>query len=568
MKKINLTALLLIVLLGGFFRFWKLSDRPVSLSIDEVAIGYNTYSILKTGRDEWGEFLPLAFRSIGDYKPPLLEYLMLPAIGVFGLTEFGTRFTVALVSTLTLIFVFLLLKEMTKNQTVALWGSFSLAISPWHIQYSRMTHEAVVALFLVIVAVWLFIKSLRDKKKLYWLSAIFFALSLYTYHTERFFTPLFVSGLAIIFFREMLRKENRKRVLVAVGVGLFLSLAFLKIMLGPKGSTRATNAFIDRDVEINYQLHKNYEKLSPLQKIFDNNQLMIFNFWTKRYLNYFDLPYLFFNGLKLSIPRAPQVGLLHLFELPFFLIGLWQFFIKKRFARNKDIYRFIVFWLLLSPLAASLANNEQHPARSLVFIPIPQLIVGIGFYAVLEKIKLVSYFKRMAALLIITFVVVISLIYYLDIYHFHYPINFSEYCSYGMKEVALYAWSRQKDYKEIVIDPTFGADGPFTIGTPQLYIYFYGRYDPSLLQKDPLHGKGPDKDSSDFLNFSFRPIYWPKDRYAKETLFIGSPWSLPKEDLKGAKILKTIPFKNGATGFVVVESKEERPGDIKQPKIK
>lgn len=554
MKKSSFAVLLAIILLGGFFRFWKLSDSPVSLSIDEVAIGYNTYSILKTGRDEWGEFLPLAFRSIGDYKPPLLEYLMLPAIGIFGLTEFGTRFTVALVSTLTLFFVFLLLKEITKNQAIALLATFSLAVSPWHVQFSRMTHEAVVALFLVIVGVWLFIKSLSGKKKLYWLSAIFLALSLYTYHTERLFTPLFVLGLAIIFSREILRKENRKGVLVAAGVGLVLSLAFLKIMFSSKGSTRATNAFIDRDVELNYQLHKNYEKLSPFQKILDTNQLMIFNFWTKRYLNYFDLPYLFFNGMKLSMPRAPQVGLLHLFELPFFLIGIWKLFVKKRFLGSENIYRFIVFWFLLSPLAASVANNEQHPARSLVFIPIPHLIVGVGFYVVWEKIKLVSNLKRIAALSIIGVVVVASLIYYLDIYHFHYPISFSEYCSYGMKEVALYVWSRQKDYKKIVIDSTFGTDGPYTTGTPQLYIYFYGRYDPSLLQKDPLHGKGPDKDSSDFLNFSFRPIYWPKDRGAKETLFVGSPWSLPKEDLKGYQILKTIPFKNGATGFVIVES--------------
>lgn len=553
MMKSKKTLLLLVVVLflGLFLRFWRLPSSPVSLSIDEVAIGYNAYSILKTGRDEWGEFMPLAFRSIGDYKLPLLEYLMVPSIAILGLTEFGTRFTVALVGSITILFVYLLIKEMTGNKGISLFTAFSVAISPWHLQYSRMTHEAIVALFFIIAGTWLFLKSTNTKKNFYWLSAILFILSLYTYHTQRFFTPVFVFGLLVIFYQKVFEKKNLRRNLLVLIFGLVFSLPYFKIMLGSEGQTRVNNVFLGRDVDISYQLHKNDEKLTLVQKVFDNNTLIMFNFWSKRYLEYFDIPYLFFKGMKLSISQAPAVGLFHLFELPFFLVGVWLIIVKRRYL-GKNMYKLFLLMVFLGPLAASLANNEQHPARSLVLIPSFQLLTGTGMFFFWEKIKKLNVLKKYFIIGFSFLIFASSLVYYLDLYHLHYPINFSEYWSYGMKEAALFAWDHQKEYKNIVVDSSFGTQGPFTVSTPHLYVYFYGKYDPWLLQTDPLHDKWPDKGSSDFLNFSFRSIYWPTDRFVKNTLFIGSPWGLPKDELSGSSLLKEIYFKNGAKALLIV----------------
>jgi len=62
---------LIIVFLAIAVRFIGLTKLPPVLNRDEAAIGWNAYSILKTGKDEHGQFLPLAFKSIGDYKMPL-----------------------------------------------------------------------------------------------------------------------------------------------------------------------------------------------------------------------------------------------------------------------------------------------------------------------------------------------------------------------------------------------------------------------------------------------------------------------------------------------------------------
>lgn len=556
-----LICLFLIVLLGGFLRFWKLASFPISLSIDEVSIGYDSYSILKTGKDQWGESFPLAFRSVGDYKPPVLEYLMIPAIAVFGLNEFGTRFTVALLGTLTIIFAFLLIKQISKNDLIALLGSFSLSISPWHLQVSRMTHESVVALFFVVIGVWLFLKSVHEKKNLFWLSVIFFCFSLYTYHSSRLFTPVIVLGLTVIYFKNILKEK--KGIFLGIVLGIILVIPFVYIMLTPLGKTRAQSVFISKDVEINSQLNLNNSGETALNKILDNNFLTLFNFWAKRYLNYFDFSYIFFEGINLSLTKLPDVGLMYLIELPFLLIGLWQILVKKKILDRQE-YLLVLFWILVGPLAASLANNDQHASRNLTSIPMLQFLVGVGLSVSLLKLLQLSLVKRFILFCMAFLFFVFSLVYYCDLYYIHYPVQFSEYWSYGMKEAALYAWSHQKEYKNIIIDPVIGANGPFTVSTPHLYVYFYGKYDPLLLQTDPLHDKEPNKGSADFLNFSFRPIYWPTDRYAKNTLFIGSPWSLPSDDLVKAKVVKTINFKNGATALLIVVSLENKEGVSKE----
>ncbi|MBI2599051.1 glycosyltransferase family 39 protein [Candidatus Curtissbacteria bacterium] len=105
--------LLAIILLAAILRFYKLGSTPPSLYWDEASLGYNAYSILKTGRDEHGKFLPTTnFAAFGDYKPPGYIYTTVPSIAIFGLTEFAIRFPSALFGTLTVLLTYLLAKKL------------------------------------------------------------------------------------------------------------------------------------------------------------------------------------------------------------------------------------------------------------------------------------------------------------------------------------------------------------------------------------------------------------------------------------------------------------------------
>src|SRR3990167_850869 len=95
-----------IFILAILLRFIWLDKIPTSLYSDEADQGYNAYSIMKTGKDEHGVFLPVSLRSFGDWKPPLPSYLMIPTIAVFGLNAWGVRLTTAILGILSLVLAY------------------------------------------------------------------------------------------------------------------------------------------------------------------------------------------------------------------------------------------------------------------------------------------------------------------------------------------------------------------------------------------------------------------------------------------------------------------------------
>src|SRR3989304_1515211 len=67
-KKISLLILILAILLALITRLYKLGEAPHGLYVDEAGQGYSAYSILKTGKDEFGMPYPFVFRSFADFK--------------------------------------------------------------------------------------------------------------------------------------------------------------------------------------------------------------------------------------------------------------------------------------------------------------------------------------------------------------------------------------------------------------------------------------------------------------------------------------------------------------------
>ena len=186
----NNLIIFLIIILAFFLRIYKITSIPPSLNWDETSIGYNAYSVLKTGRDEWGQFMPVHFKSFGEYKLPAQIYASIPAIAIFGLNDFGVRITPVVYGTMTILLLYFLVFEIFKRKDISFLSSFLLAVSPWHIQLTRASFESSFSLFWFILGVWLLIKGLKNGK---WLvvSMIPFVISVYTYNTARVFTPLF-----------------------------------------------------------------------------------------------------------------------------------------------------------------------------------------------------------------------------------------------------------------------------------------------------------------------------------------------------------------------------------------
>jgi len=97
--------LVIILFTAAILRFYNINSYP-SLNPDEAALGYNAYSLLKTGKDEHGASWPLHFKSFGDYKPGGYVYLAIPFVKVLGLTPLAVRLPNLILSILTIYFLY------------------------------------------------------------------------------------------------------------------------------------------------------------------------------------------------------------------------------------------------------------------------------------------------------------------------------------------------------------------------------------------------------------------------------------------------------------------------------
>lgn len=162
-RKIVWILLIGIIVLAATLRLWQLGQVPPSPDWDEVALGYDAYSLIHTGKDEFGKFLPVVLRSFDDYKPALYAYLTIPSILVFGLSVFAVRLPSAIFGILTVLAVFYLVSELFENykykNQLSLISSFLLAISPWSIQFSRVGFESNVGTALNIFMALFFPKG-------------------------------------------------------------------------------------------------------------------------------------------------------------------------------------------------------------------------------------------------------------------------------------------------------------------------------------------------------------------------------------------------------------------------
>ena len=174
-----------ILALAFLLRFVSVADFPVGLNADEASFGYDAYSILKTGRDQWGNSFPIVLKSFGDYKSPVYAYLTIPSVALLGLNVFATRLPNVIVGTLAVLAVYLLVFEIRnllkiKNYKLEIIASVLLAINPWSIMMSRGAFEANLITFFLPMGIYFFLKGLKENKFFVW-SAIFLGLNLFTY---------------------------------------------------------------------------------------------------------------------------------------------------------------------------------------------------------------------------------------------------------------------------------------------------------------------------------------------------------------------------------------------------
>lgn len=548
--------LFLIVILASTLRLWHLGSVPISLDWDEAALGYNAYSILHTGKDEFGKTLPVILQSFNDYKPALYAYLIAPLIPLFGLSEVAVRLPSALLGILTVLVTFFLVKELFADfkfqnkhigMQIALLSSFLLAISPWHIQFSRVAFESNIGMALNVLGSFLFLKALK-KPPLLILSAVVFALNLHVYQSEKVFTPLFVFLLTAIFYKKVFSLP-RKYIAIAVACGLLIiSPLFLYTLTNKEVFSRAQGVSFLSDKtpllrDTVEKLTKDRENNDIVGLVFDNRRIVYFKTFFSGYLSHFDLNWLFLKGdFTINRHHAPDMGLLYLVELPFLIIGIYMLLFGEV---NKKTKYFILLWLLLAPIPASISTGVPHAVRTLNFLPTFQIFVAIGIfisYLFISK-KINEKPLRVFIYCFFASIAIFNFTYYLNQYFVQQNFFYASDWQYGYKELVAFIKPRMSQYQKIIVS----SNGSFN----QSYIFFlfHMQYDP----KKYLESGGSSSDGSPVKNKKFANIEFGDINYKhgneKKILLVGAPEDFPEE----FKVLKQIYYPDMSVAMKVVE---------------
>lgn len=404
MKKIIFIIFSSILVLAAVLRFYKLDQAPASLSWDEAAVGYNAWTILNWGKDEWGKTLPISFKSFEDDKHPVHIYLTVPTVAIFGLNETGVRASSAIFGILNVAVMFFLATEIFGSPWAGLIASLVLAVSPYNIHFSRFNHELNFALFFFMLGVTLLLKGIKKKNYLITFGFLSLGLDLLTYHSAEVVVPPVIILIVILYFRDFMKAK--KYFLIGIIVfAFFVSLLFVNPALLGGARFKQTSSPEGRTIQA----------------------------ITKKYLSHFSYDFLFVKGD--ANPRlSAQTGTFYKIDIPFLIIGLlalvWGIF------KGRKAYFIILAWALLAPIPAAITSEAPHAARAMFMTGSWHLIIVLSIYTVLSAFK--SKGVKILIVLVIFGILGMSLFRFWNSYNNDYRDRYAIEWQYGMKQVVNY----------------------------------------------------------------------------------------------------------------------------------
>ncbi len=527
-----------ICIVGLVARIIGLTTHPTGFTPDEASFGYDAYSLLKTGKDQWGKSWPLVFESFGDYKSPLYTYLTVPFIFLFGLTKFAVRLPNALLGSFAVVVVYLLSKKLFKKEGVALFASLMLAISPWHIMLSRGAFEANLTTFFLPLGVLFFLN------KKFSLAAIIMGLNLFSYHSAKVVTPFILLTLVVLQWQELkgyLIKPNKDILVAIIAFSGFILLTVYTFFAGA-GARVAERSITQGALEEAFNQRKSLygTQVYALSRIFHNKYLVFVERFAGNYVTYLSPQFLFANGPnEATYGMIPGRGVLYWFSILFVL------FLGKAFSKddNKSARKWLVFlvlWMLLSVIPTSLATGVGYSAnRAAIMMPSIEILLGVGayyFFTFLKKYKLVIY--------VFSLVMFISVVFFLEDYFIESQHKTAKAMLYGRLEALE---KLPNDGNKVIVDKS--------LSEPHIYTAFAQRIDPAVYQNYSKDWRYKESDVNwvdqmpeyKLGKYTFKDI--EGDDLAEDTYLIGKI-----DDFQGMTVttLETINYPNGDPAVVIV----------------
>ncbi|OGJ16404.1 MAG: hypothetical protein A2632_02940 [Candidatus Pacebacteria bacterium RIFCSPHIGHO2_01_FULL_46_16] len=460
--------LILLSVIGLLLRFVGQPDIPAGFHRDEAGIAYSAYSILKTGKDDWGQWLPLHTRALGDYPPAFYNYLTALLIPFVGLNELAERLPAILFGTLFIPLSFFWVRKLFRDERLAWLVAAIVTISPWDIVQSRAGSESIVALTLTLLAWLLWSRWLRKPKK--WqvpVIALLYCFALFSYNAVKLALPLL--HLLLVWYWW---KDVRKKLLASIFSVLFAVFAFGSVYLLPGAADNfAGNSIFKTNEPVGQEYffrEGNQHVPVVVSRIFHNKLTSLTTQIMGNFGTLLGSNFLFFQAAEPGRYEVPGAGQLLPFFAPFLLLGV---FVSHRFTKRQRVFLFV--WILLALLPAVITTTAfPHVKRSMYFFLPLYIFSAEGLLLTITWVKPLKLGRLLLSAL--TFAGVWSFSYFLNQYLVHTQYETILARDYGYKAAYEFIATVESKYDTVQV---FGSDE-----SPEIFYFFYRKIDPKLVQ--------------------------------------------------------------------------------------
>jgi 4-amino-4-deoxy-L-arabinose transferase-like glycosyltransferase len=369
--RIESVALILIVLVAAFFRLYDLDELPPGLHYDEAFYGIDALGILQRR-----EYPILGLENFG--REPLFSYLVAISFYSLGVSALSIRAVSAVVGIVTVLTLYFLVKEIFSqgedsiSRYRGLLAAFILAISYWHVNFSREGLRAIlVPLFEILTFYFLWRGVRRGEEVSFACSGFFLGVSLYTYQVARLL-PLFL--ILFLAYRLLLDRGFWR----GYGRDLLLLFAVAFITFAPLGYY-----FLRHPVGFTLRMGQ-ASVVTPGEGWDKAARTVLTN--TAKSLAMFSL-----RGDDDPRNNLPGRPALDAFLSVGFLLGSALALIRIR----KPEYAFLAFWLGIMLLPTILSDYAPHYKRAIGVTPALAILTANGILALKEGVQRFTRRKTM-----------------------------------------------------------------------------------------------------------------------------------------------------------------------------
>lgn len=363
-------ALLSILVLATFLRFWELKSTPPGLYPDEAMNGNNVVEAMHNGALK-------VFYTDNNGREGLFINIQGLAVKAFGSEPWALRSVSAVFGVLTVLGLFLLAREMfhplSSRNRIALFASFFLATSFWHLNFSRIGFRAITAPFFLVWGLYFFFRFYKDvgNPRSQMLSGaiggLFFGLGFHSYIAYRVAPALLI--LPLIAGWKKIRRETCFPCISLIFV-LFMTMAIIPLMLY---FTENPADFLGRTSQISI-----FSMENPVKELAINTAKTVGMFWVYGDFNW-----------RHNFSAHPQLNIIvGIFFLIGILIAIRYLFKKSADSTERFNSLFLLFWiaLMLLPVVIS-SEGLPHALRAIIVIPPVMILSAFGLDKILQFVK-------------------------------------------------------------------------------------------------------------------------------------------------------------------------------------